>query len=165
MRFEVFKRDGFACQYCGAHPPAVTLEVDHIVAVANGGESSVDNYLTACMPCNRGKGATPLDSIPLSLTQKAAIVAEREEQMRGYNAIMAERRKRMEIHVEAVNVVYERLVPGYTLSDASRSTVRNFVEKLGVYAVMDAMEQAMINGKPFKYFCGICWNKIRQEQA
>ena len=22
-RFEIFKRDGFVCQYCGAHPPKV----------------------------------------------------------------------------------------------------------------------------------------------
>ncbi len=25
LRFEVFKRDGFVCQYCGNHPPAVVL--------------------------------------------------------------------------------------------------------------------------------------------
>ena len=30
LRFEVFKRDGFQCQYCGKTPPAITLEIDHI---------------------------------------------------------------------------------------------------------------------------------------
>lgn len=30
LRFEVFKRDGFRCAYCGKFPPAVILEVDHI---------------------------------------------------------------------------------------------------------------------------------------
>ena len=30
MRFDVFKRDGFQCQYCGSTPPSVVLEVDHI---------------------------------------------------------------------------------------------------------------------------------------
>ena len=37
VRFEVFKRDGFKCQYCGASAPDVILEVDHIVPVAEGG--------------------------------------------------------------------------------------------------------------------------------
>ncbi len=26
MRFDVFKRDGFQCQYCGAMPPNIVLE-------------------------------------------------------------------------------------------------------------------------------------------
>ena len=30
LRFEVFKRDGFQCAYCGQTPPAVTLEIDHV---------------------------------------------------------------------------------------------------------------------------------------
>ena len=28
IRFEIFKRDQFTCQYCGAHPPAVILQVE-----------------------------------------------------------------------------------------------------------------------------------------
>ena len=51
-RFDVFKRDLFACQYCGAHPPGVLLHVDHIVAVASGGTNDKDNLVTACQPCN-----------------------------------------------------------------------------------------------------------------
>lgn len=27
VRFEVFKRDGFSCQYCGATPPGALLHV------------------------------------------------------------------------------------------------------------------------------------------
>lgn len=36
LRFEVFKRDHFTCQYCGAQPPDIVLVADHIVAVAEG---------------------------------------------------------------------------------------------------------------------------------
>lgn len=60
MRFEVFKRDGFACQYCGARAPDVTLECDHLFPVVHGGKSGADNLITACVDCNRGKGARPL---------------------------------------------------------------------------------------------------------
>lgn len=61
-RFEVFKRDGFRCGYCGKTPPAVTLEVDHIEPVANGGEDDLYNLITACFDCNRGKRDIPQGS-------------------------------------------------------------------------------------------------------
>lgn len=37
IRFEVFKRDKFTCQYCGRKAPDIVLEVDHIHPVAEGG--------------------------------------------------------------------------------------------------------------------------------
>lgn len=55
LRFEIFKRDGFACQYCGAQPPDVVLVVDHIHPVAKGGDNDPLNLITACEPCNQGK--------------------------------------------------------------------------------------------------------------
>lgn len=57
LRFEIFKRDGFACQYCGAKAPEVRLHVDHIVPVAKGGEDEMSNLTTACVDCNHGKAA------------------------------------------------------------------------------------------------------------
>lgn len=61
VRFEVFKRDGFRCVYCGADPSMCVLQVDHVVAVANGGLNEPDNLVTACGTCNLGKSDTPLD--------------------------------------------------------------------------------------------------------
>lgn len=60
IRFEVFKRDSFACQYCGSKAPEVVLHVDHVIAVANGGTDSIANLITACEACNGGKGAREL---------------------------------------------------------------------------------------------------------
>jgi hypothetical protein len=60
-RFEVFKRDGFRCVYCGAAPTAGPLHVDHVEAVANGGTSSPANLVTACADCNLGKSSVPLE--------------------------------------------------------------------------------------------------------
>lgn len=60
LRFQVLQRDGFRCQYCGAgasdDPPA-RLEVDHRLPVALGGTNDVENLVTSCAACNRGKGA------------------------------------------------------------------------------------------------------------
>ncbi|MFU3348324.1 HNH endonuclease [Pseudomonas aeruginosa] len=55
VRFEVFKRDNFTCQYCGAKAPDVVLHVDHINPVSKGGDNEIINLVTACLPCNLGK--------------------------------------------------------------------------------------------------------------
>lgn len=62
LRFEVFKRDHFTCQYCGAQPPNIVLVVDHIVPVARGGETVIENLISACEACNHGKADRSLES-------------------------------------------------------------------------------------------------------
>lgn len=63
LRFEIFKRDGFTCQYCGQQPPDVVLVVDHIMAVAKGGNNDPMNLITACEACNQGKSDKSLGTI------------------------------------------------------------------------------------------------------
>lgn len=81
LRFEVFARDGFACQYCGQRPPDVVLEVDHIHPVSKGGQDDSMNLITSCFDCNRGKRAKVISSVAprpdadiafLKLAQEAA---------------------------------------------------------------------------------------------
>lgn len=167
-RFEVFKRDGFKCQYCGAHPPSVLLEVDHIVAVAAGGKNDMDNLVTACEPCNRGKGARDLTVAPQSLEAKATSVKEREEQLKGFHDVMEGRRQRLES--EVWKVLEE--VHCKKLENAPRdefSSTKRFIEKLGFHEVLEAAEIAVAApisySKTFKYFCGICWNKVRKMEG
>lgn len=163
-RFEVFKRDGFKCQYCGAHPPDAILHVDHIEAVANGGTNDMDNLITACASCNMGKSAVPLSVVPQSLAEKAEEVAEREAQIAGYSAILAAKRERIESDVWRV---FEILSPGMDRVPRDEfSSVKRFVERLGLEPVLDAAEIAMaapVHGKRvFRYFCGVCWNRVRE---
>lgn len=63
LRFEVFKRDSFTCQYCGQSPPDVVLHVDHIHPVSKGGGDDTTNLITACAACNQGKGAREINSV------------------------------------------------------------------------------------------------------
>ena len=44
IRFEVFKRDNFTCQYCGRKAPEIVLNVDHIEPVSKGGTNDI--YIT-----------------------------------------------------------------------------------------------------------------------
>lgn len=64
LRFQVFERDSFTCQYCGGQPPDIVLVADHITPVAAGGPTSIDNLITACEPCNQGKAARVLGGVP-----------------------------------------------------------------------------------------------------
>jgi 5-methylcytosine-specific restriction endonuclease McrA len=57
LRWEVFARDGYRCVYCGRKPPSVALEADHKVSEAEGGMTELENLVTACEECNRGKGS------------------------------------------------------------------------------------------------------------
>jgi len=168
VRFDVFKRDVFTCQYCGQRPPAVVLEIDHIVALANGGADTDDNLMTACFDCNRGKGAGSLQCIPLDVQRKAELIAERAAQVAAYDRLLRREKKKREAAIDRVNAIYEATFDGWFLSDSGRRSVRTFLEKLPPSEVEDAMQKAC-DRKPhahaFKYFCGICWNKIKREGA
>ncbi|KEJ89546.1 HNH endonuclease [Sulfitobacter donghicola] len=56
-RFNLFLRDEFCCQYCGAKGE---LTFDHVVPRAAGGVTSWQNVVAACSPCNLRKGSKPL---------------------------------------------------------------------------------------------------------
>lgn len=59
-RFNLFLRDRFACQYCGARDD---LTFDHVVPRAYGGRTTWENVATACAPCNLRKGGrTPAEA-------------------------------------------------------------------------------------------------------
>lgn len=55
LRFAIFERDEFTCQYCGASAPDAQLVIDHAMPVAKGGGSGPDNLVTCCVRCNQGK--------------------------------------------------------------------------------------------------------------
>ncbi|MCB8819720.1 HNH endonuclease [Microvirga rosea] len=52
-RFNVFLRDRFTCQYCGTHED---LTFDHVVPRSKGGQTTWENVVAACAPCNLRKG-------------------------------------------------------------------------------------------------------------
>lgn len=82
-RFEVFKRDSFTCQYCGAKAPDVLLQVDHIVPVSKGGTNDILNLITSCQPCNAGKSDRELSDTSILDKQRQQLedLQERREQI------------------------------------------------------------------------------------
>ena len=74
-RFNLFLRDEFRCQYCGAKGD---LTFDHVVPRARGGITSWENVVAACSKCNLKKGSKSLRESGLSL-RKAPRVPMAEE--------------------------------------------------------------------------------------
>ncbi len=66
-RFNVFLRDGFTCQYCGCEDD---LTFDHLIPRSKGGQTTWDNIITACSPCNLRKGGKLLVDTPLQINRK-----------------------------------------------------------------------------------------------
>jgi HNH endonuclease len=67
LRQLVSQRASGACEYCRIHQTfsIYSHEIDHVIALKHGGESTDDNLVLACLPCNRHKGSdlTSIDPI------------------------------------------------------------------------------------------------------
>ena len=102
----VYRRDGFRCRFCGCRvvlgtarkamrtlvPEAVrwggtnntqhgaffalTATIDHIVPHAKGGGSDAENLVTACWPCNFGRGDMLLEEVGLHDPRSRAPVVD-----------------------------------------------------------------------------------------
>ncbi len=128
VRFEVFKRDGFTCQYCGAKAPNVVLHVDHIHPVAGGGDNNIMNLITSCFSCNSGKSDRTLDDNSVIERQRSQIddLNERRQQLE----MMVEwRNGLMDINdqaIEAFQKVLERL-GGFRANDVGVADIRKWL--------------------------------------
>jgi len=168
LRFEIFKRDEFICQYCGNHPPVVILEVDHIVPVVDGGVNDMDNLTTSCFDCNRGKAANSLESIPESLKEKAIKTKEAEDQLKLYSEIMKGKRDRVE--AEAWGVVNMFDPDANDIDRAWFTSIKWYVDKIGYFDALESMEIAISRfphpqyskTRAMKYFHGICKRKVAE---
>lgn len=59
-RIKVYEKDGYKCRYCGKQLTRFTATLDHVTPVAEGGDNSFENLLTACVECNSRKNKRPI---------------------------------------------------------------------------------------------------------
>jgi 5-methylcytosine-specific restriction endonuclease McrA len=66
-RFNVFLRDRFSCQYCGTREE---LTFDHVIPRSRGGQTTWENVVAACSPCNLRKGGQMPDDCGMRPAQE-----------------------------------------------------------------------------------------------
>lgn len=170
IRFEVFKRDGFKCQYCGNHPPVVILEVDHIQPKSKEGLDDINNLITSCFDCNRGKSNIELTQIPKTLIENRELIEEKELQYLEYSKILKRIKNRIAKEVSELKDIFNNYYPEMWFSKSFINSVTTFVENLGCDEAEKALHKSCskITNDPRRalaYFCGICWRKIKGESA
>jgi hypothetical protein len=144
VRFEVFKRDSFACQYCGRSAPEVILELDHINPVSGGGGNDIMNLVTACEGCNAGKSDRLLDDKSAIAKQKAQLdqLNERREQLE----MMLQWREGLsqidEQQIDAFDSEFAKAT-GCTLSEHGRGKLKRWLKHHSLAALLEAMDAAM----------------------
>jgi 5-methylcytosine-specific restriction protein A len=58
VREKIFERNNYQCQSCQKIDiTAKSLQIDHIIPLAQGGTNDMSNFQTLCAKCNRGKSA------------------------------------------------------------------------------------------------------------
>lgn len=62
---ELFRRDNYTCQYCGARTTRLTI--DHVIPRHRGGNYSWSNLVSACANCNTKKGGRTLEEARMRL--------------------------------------------------------------------------------------------------
>ena len=172
VRFEVFKRDKFKCQYCGEEAPNVILEVDHIVPVSKGGTNDIFNLVTSCRDCNRGKSDKKLDDDTVVKKQKRQLdeLQERREQIEMMIRWKEELTEETKMEIEAI----ERLIFSNAekrITEYAKKEVKRLIKRFGFKDVYEATEIAFdryYDGSPeskveaFRKIGGICYNREKQ---
>lgn len=89
LRFRVFARDAFTCRYCGRKSDEVKLVIDHVIAVAKGGNNDEANLATSCEDCNSGKGVQSANPDSNNENVRLSRLQEQREQGEAAEAAIA----------------------------------------------------------------------------
>ena len=176
LRYEVFRRDNFACRYCGATAPDAKLTTDHVTPEALGGTDTPDNLVTACSECNSGKtsstpNATLVDDVAQDALRWAAAMKQAAQELRAQAE--PKRAYRAAFHSAWSEWTWERngKRQPFQLPANWKTSLDAFREAgLPVEVWPDIVEKAMTNDAVkadnlFRYCCGIAWRMVRELQG
>lgn len=166
LRFEILRRDGHACRYCGTKGTADNpLTVDHVIPRALGGTDAASNLVTACADCNAGKSSAAPD---------AHLVADVETSAASWQAAKDAAAQQMVDDVTLRQQNREQFDEWWSEYDQPRpATWRGTVDALTraglpmpvLRECIDIACGARNARDPFLYMCGIAWRKVAELQA
>lgn len=160
LRFEVLKRDGFRCRYCGATPDQQVLHIDHIIPVVEGGTNDPINLVAACQPCNSGKAHKRLDSqpIPTPPVPTKRQLAEQRKQVEAYIAAQKEADERQQAVADFYCEQWEIHIG--PMNEGAASRIRNLISIVPHTLVSDALwvtarSKVATPGAPFDSYTAV----------
>lgn len=168
LRYEILRRDHYACRYCGRRAPGVELTIDHVHPVALGGTDDPSNLVAACVDCNAGKTSMPLDAPTVTDIEEDAFRWARAVEVVA-NMRRAERRWIMD-----QTAIFNDAWCGWRTPDGSHAarpadwsaSIEHFLA-LGLqgddlaYFVDVTMRRPNIDlSERWVYFCGCCWREL-----
>ncbi|NLJ38093.1 MAG: HNH endonuclease [Candidatus Atribacteria bacterium] len=168
-RFEVFKRDNFKCQYCGRTPPEVILEIDHIIPKSKGGADDIENLITSCRDCNRGKGKNFITNIQKReiIKENLKNLKEKEEQLKEYYKLQRRQERKIQKNIQTIKD-YWHLIDGKTeISEYGEKSIRTFLKSFSVKEIQEAINissKIEDSNQRFLYMCGVLHNKEREKK-
>ena len=144
IRFEVFKRDSFTCQYCGQSAPQVILEVDHIIPVSKGGDNDLTNLITSCRDCNRGKSNIELsdDTVVVKQQKELEELQERKNQLE----MMVEWRNGLkELDQSTVKIFCDEFtsLTGADVNETGQANVSRWINKYSITTLFEALDRSI----------------------
>lgn len=145
IRFEVFKRDSFTCQYCGRSAPDVVLQADHIEPRSKDGSDDILNLITSCFDCNSGKSDRSLGDDTVLTKRKTQLdrLQERREQIE----MMMEWQKSLlsmeqDVAVQLADFWNEIARGHLVVNDRGTQNLNKWLRKYSLAEMMDAMRIA-----------------------
>ena len=180
IRFEIFKRDSFACQYCGKKSPDVVLNVDHIEPISRGGSNEIFNLVTACAECNSGKSDRKLSDDTVIERQRTTLeqLQIRREQL---EMMFKWQESLMGIEQDSIGRLasyWERLAYGWTITENGLKTLGKLLNKFDVDVIIPSMRIAADSyliwendvvtqeswGLAYSKIHGICYSKTLDDE-
>lgn len=171
LRYEILRRDGYACRYCGAKAPEATLTVDHVTPKALGGTDDPTNLVAACRDCNTGKTSSSPDG---------PLVADVADDALAWAARVRRALAAMHEADQAVQAATNRFADAWghhqmalgigPMDPSFPESVRTFFAAgLSLPMLLAIAERTALNdrvrpGEHWRYFCGTCWGTIREAQ-
>jgi len=147
LRFEVFKRDCFSCQYCGKKSPEVILHIDHIQPLSKGGKNDILNLITSCQDCNLGKKNILLSdkSIIEKQHKQLAELQEKKEQIE----MMLEWKKSLsnldELKLNAVVDYINKKMITANLTNIGIEKVKKYYKKIDIHDLFEIIDNCANN--------------------
>lgn len=144
IRFEVLKRDGFVCQYCGNKAPDVILEIDHIKPVSRNGGNDILNLITSCFDCNRGKSDRELLDTDVITKQRTQLekLQERREQI---EMMFEWKESLVELDDDILDKVCDfwHNITEIELFDHEKKKIKSLIKKYDLDIVLDSIRIAV----------------------